>query len=42
MVAKAAAVTHGSITVRYSTEKDLSEIVKVNCLPENLSASAIW
>ena len=42
MVAKAAAVTHGSVTVRYSTEKDLSEIVKVNCLPENLSASAIW
>lgn len=42
MIAKAAAVTHGSVTVRYSTEKDLSEIVKVNCLPENLSASAIW
>ena len=42
MVAKASAVAHGHNTVRYSTEKDLSEIVKVNCLPENLSASAIW
>ena len=36
MIAKAAAVTHGSVTVRYSTEKDLSEIVKVNCLENPL------
>ena len=42
MIAKAAAITHGSTNVRYSTEKDLSEIVKVHNLPENLSASAIW
>ena len=42
MIAKAAAVAHGSNAVRYSTEKDLSEIVKVNNLPENLSSSAIW
>ena len=42
MIAKSAAITHGSTNVRYSTEKDLSEIVKVHNLPENLSASAIW
>ncbi len=42
MIAKAAAIAHGSTNVRYSTEKDLSEIVKVHNLPENLSASAIW
>lgn len=28
MIAKAAAIAHGSTNVRYSTEKDLSEIVK--------------
>ena len=42
MIAKAAAITHGITNVRYSTEKDLSEIVKVHNLPENLSAYAIW
>ena len=42
MIAKAAAIAHGSTNVRYATEKDLSEIVKVHNLPENLSASAIW
>ena len=42
MIAKAAAIAHGSNAVRYSTEKDLSETVKVKHLPKNLSSSAIW
>jgi hypothetical protein len=35
MVAKGAVITHGSNAVRYSSEKDKAEIVKVNHLPVN-------
>lgn len=42
MIAKAATVSHGSNAVRYSTEKNLAEIVKVNFLPEDISSSAVW
>ena len=42
MVAKGAVITHGSNAVRYSSEKDKAEIVKVNHLPENISSSSMW
>ena len=42
MVAKGAVITHGSNAVRYSSEKDKAEIVKVNHLPENISSSSVW
>lgn len=42
MIAKARVITHGSNAVGYAAEKELAEIVKVNNLPEGISASAIW
>ena len=42
MIAKADTIIHGSNAVRYSTDKELAEIVKVGHLPEGLTTSSIW
>lgn len=42
MIAKAATISHGGNAVRYSVNKDKAEIVKVNFLPDDISAEAIY
>ncbi len=42
MIAKAAVISHGANAVRYATEKDKSEIVKLNRLPEDVLPEGIW
>lgn len=42
MIAKAATISHGGNAVRYSVNKDKAEIVKVNFLPEGISAEAMY
>ena len=42
MIAKAATISHGGNAVRYSVNKDKAEIVKVNLLPDDISAEAMY
>ncbi len=42
MIAKAAVISHGANAVRYATEKDKSEIVKLNRLPDDVPSEGIW
>ncbi len=42
MIAKAAVISHGANAVRYATEKDKSEIVKLNRLPDDVLSEGIW
>ncbi len=42
MIAKATVISHGANAVRYATEKDKSEIVKLNRLPEGVPPEGIW
>ena len=42
MIGKASVITHGANAVRYSADKDMAEIVKVNNLPEDITPSAMW
>ena len=42
MIAKAATISHGGNAVRYSVNKDNAEIVKVNFLPDDISAEAMY
>ena len=42
MIAKAATISHGGNAVRYSVNKDKAEIVKVNFLPDDISAEAMF
>lgn len=42
MIAKAATISHGGNAVRYSVNKDKAEIVKVNFLPNEISAEAMY
>ena len=42
MIAKAATISHGANAIRYSIEKDKADIVKVNLLPDNISAEAMY
>lgn len=42
MIAKATVISHGANAVRYATEKDKSESIKVNCLPDDVPAEGIW
>ena len=42
MIAKAATISHGGNAVRYSVNKDKAEIVKVNFLPDDISAGAMY
>ncbi len=42
MIAKAAVIAHGANAVRYATEKDKSEIVKLNRLPDSVPPEGIW
>ncbi len=42
MIAKAAVIAHGANAVRYATEKDKSEIIKLNRLPEGVPPEGIW
>lgn len=42
MIAKAATISHGGNAVRYSVNKDKAEIVKVNFLPDDISAEAVY
>lgn len=42
MIAKAATISHGGNAVRYSVNKDKADIVKVNFLPEDISAEAMY
>ncbi len=42
MIAKAAVISHGANAVRYATEKDKSEIVKLNRLPDGVPPEGIW
>ncbi len=42
MIAKAAIIAHGANAVRYATEKDKSEIIKLNRLPDGVPPEGIW
>ncbi len=42
MIAKAAVISHGANAVRYATEKDKSEIIKLNRLPDDIPFEGIW
>lgn len=42
MIAKATTISHGGNAVRYSVNKDKAEIVKVNFLPDDISAEAMY
>ena len=42
MVALADVITHGCNAVRYSVNKDKSEVVKVHCLPEDITPFSMW
>ena len=42
MIAKAGTISHGGNAVRYSVNKDKAEIVKVNFLPDDISAEAMF
>ena len=42
MIAKAKAIPYGGNAVRYSVNKDRAQIVKVNHLPSDISAEAMW
>ena len=42
MIAKAATISHGGNAVRYSVNKDKAEVVKVNFLPDDISAEAMY
>ncbi len=42
MIAKASVISHGANAVRYATEKDKSEIVKLNRLPDGVPPEGIW
>lgn len=41
MIAKADAIGHGANAMRYSVNKDKSDLVKVNLLPEDITAEAM-
>ena len=42
MIAKATVISHGANAVRYATEKDKSEIIKLNRLPDDIPFEGIW
>lgn len=42
MIAKAAVISHGVNAVRYATEKDKAEIIKLNLLPDDIPIEGIW
>lgn len=42
MIAKAAVISHGANAVRYATEKDKAEIIKLNLLPDGVPLEGIW
>jgi len=42
MIAKATVISHGANAVRYATEKDKSEIIKLNRLPDDIPSEGIW
>lgn len=42
MIGKASVITHGANAVRYSADKNMAEIVKVNNMPEDITPSAMW
>ena len=42
MIAKAAVISHGANAVRYTTEKDKAEIIKLNLLPDDIPLEGIW
>ena len=42
MIAKATVISHGANAVRYATEKDKSEIIKLNRLPDGVPLEGIW
>ena len=42
MIAKAAVISHGANAVRYATEKDKAEIIKLNLLPDDIPLEGIW
>lgn len=42
MVAKASSISHGSVSINYITRMGMADIVRRNCLPENIEAEAIW
>ena len=42
MIAKARAISHGANSMRYVVNKDKSDIIKLNMLPDNVAAEALW
>ena len=42
MIAKATTISHGGNALRYSVNKDRADIVKVNFLPDDISAEAMY
>lgn len=42
MIAKATVISHGANAVRYATEKDKAEVIKLNLLPNDIPSEGIW
>ena len=42
MIAKARAISHGANSIRYVVNKDKSDIIKLNMLPDNVAAESLW
>ena len=42
MIAKAKAITHGANAMRYSVDKEMAEIIRVNNLPTDITPTAMW
>lgn len=42
MIAKAKAISHGANSMRYVVNKDKSDIIKLNMLPDNVAAESLW
>lgn len=42
MIAKARAISHGANSMRYVVNKDKSDIIKLNMLPDNVAAESLW
>ena len=42
MIAKARAISHGANSMRYVVNKDMSDIIKLHLLPDNVAAESLW
>ncbi len=42
MIAKASTISHGANAIRYSVNKDRTDTVKANLLPDDISPEAMY